>query len=113
MTTLELAKIAALAAREKKATRLVLQDLQGQSDLCDFQLICSGQNEKQTQAIADSIQGEFKKQAKISPSAIEGMQSGHWILLDFGSLMIHVFYDYIRDYYALEELWPKATFIQI
>lgn len=113
MTPHDLAKIAVSAARDKKATRLILQDLEDQSDLCDMQLICSGQNERQTQAIAEGIQAELKKQANMTPAAIEGKQSGHWILLDYGGLMIHVFYDFVRDYYALEELWPKAKFLEV
>ncbi len=113
MSTEEYAKFAVAAARDKKATRLILQDLRGFSDLCDFQLICSGQNEKQTQAIADSIQGDLKQKASLQVLAVEGKTSGHWILLDYGSLIVHVFYDYVRDYYALEELWPQAKFLEV
>ena len=103
-----MAKIAAEAAAERKAVRIVLLDLAGLSDVCDFQLICSGENDRQTQAISMAIEERFKKQFGIKPIAIEGRQSGHWILLDYGSTIIHVFLSSVRDYYAIEELWPNA-----
>jgi ribosome-associated protein len=110
---LELAKVAAKAATEKKAKRLVLLDLKGASDLCDYQFICSADNEKQTGAIASAIEDAIRTNLGVKPSATEGKTNGHWILLDYGPVNIHIFYDYLRDYYALEELWPKASFIDI
>ena len=78
------------------------------SDLCDYQLICSADNERQTGAIASFIEDTLRTELKAKPAAIEGKTNGHWILLDYGAVNIHIFYDYLRDYYALEEIWPKA-----
>ena len=61
MNSLELAKEAVLAAADKKAVRPVLLDLRGQSDLCDYQFICSGENERQTRAIAEAIEQRCKE----------------------------------------------------
>jgi ribosome-associated protein len=112
MNSLDIARQAAAAALDKKAGRLVLQDLRGQSDLCDFQLVCSGENDRQTRAIADAIEDQLKK-AGTRPVAVEGKQTGNWILVDFGSVLIHVFLESLRDFYAIETLFPKAKFVQL
>ena len=108
MESLELAKAAAAAAFEKKAKRVLIYNVNGVSDIADYQVICSGDNERQTRAIAEAIMEKCKKTYKVIPSMIEGQKSGHWILVDYGPVIIHVFFDYIRDYYALEELWAKG-----
>jgi len=112
MNSLDIARQAAAAALDKKARRLVLQDLRGQSDLCDFQLVCSGENDRQTHAIADAIEDQLKK-AGTRPVAVEGKQTGNWILVDFGPVLIHVFLDSLRDFYAIETLFPKAKLVQL
>ena len=112
MKTIELANFAANAALDKKAKRLMLIDLKNASDLCDYQLLCSGQNNQQTKAIAHSITESLEK-ADIKVGIIEGQQLGDWILMDYGSLLIHVFNDAVRDYYAIERLWPEAEFVEL
>jgi ribosome-associated protein len=112
MTPIDIAKAAAAAAADKKAARPVLLDLRGVSDMCDYQFICSGENERQTRAIAEAIEERCKKQG-LRPVAVEGKQSGNWIVMDYGSTLVHVFYAYLRDYYALEQLWPKAKFVPV
>ncbi len=111
MTPFDIAKEAMNAAADKKAVRPVLLDLRGVSELCDFQFICSGENERQTRAIADAIEERCRKLGGVRPVVIEGKQTGNWILLDYGSTLIHIFYNYLRDYYALESLWPKAKLL--
>ncbi len=113
MNSLELAKEAVLAAADKKAVRPVLLDLRGQSDLCDYQFICSGENERQTRAIADAIEQRCKEKGGTRPVAVEGKQTGNWILMDFGGVMVHIFYNHLRDYYGIEQLWPKAKFLDV
>ena len=110
---LDIAITAAKASLDKKAFRLVVMDLRGLSDVCDYQFICSAENEKQSFAIAEAIEEACKKDHGVKPLAIEGKKSGHWVLLDYGSVMVHVFYNYLRDYYALEEIWPNAKFVDI
>lgn len=113
MNSFDLAKEAAVAAEDKKAVRPVLLDLRGQSDLCDFQFICSGENERQTRAIADAIEERCKAQGGTRPVAVEGKQTGNWILMDYGSVMVHIFYNNLRDYYGIEQLWPKAKVVDL
>lgn len=109
----DLNEVAIQAIKDKKGTRIVFLDMRGISDICNFQIICSGQNEKQTQAIADAINFEIKSKAGQLPSAVEGKENGHWVLLDYGSTIVHVFHDFIRDYYAIEKLWPKAKYLKV
>ncbi len=107
-----LATKAAGAAIDKKAKRLVLLDVNPFSDMCDLQLICSGDNDRQTKAIADSIQKTLAEDG-IKPLNTEGNQEGQWILMDYGRFNVHIFFDYLRDYYAIESLWPQAKFLNI
>lgn len=113
MNPIDIAKEAAFAASDKKATRPILLDLRGVSDMCDYQFICSGDNERQTRAIADAIEARCREVGGVRPVAIEGKQSGNWILLDYGSTIVHIFFSYLRDYYALEQLWPKAKSLPV
>ena len=108
MSELDLVKAVGHAALEKKATRLIVQDLRSRSDVCDYQVICSASNERQTQAICTSIESFVKKQFKRRPTIVEGKQSGHWVLIDYDSVIVHIFLDELRDYYALESLWPDV-----
>ncbi len=113
LNSLDLAKNIALGALDKKATRLVVQDLKGVSDLCEYQIICSAENDRQTKAIAQAIEERCAQVMGIKPLAAEGKQSGHWILLDYGSILVHIFFSQVRDYYALDTLWPKAKIVDL
>jgi ribosome-associated protein len=113
MDTVEMLKEAARAALDKKAENIIVQDLRGLSDVCHFQMICSGSNTRQTQAITDNIEDALKKNCKLRTIAIEGKKGGTWILLDYGWLMVHVFEETIREYYSLEQLWAKAKTLDL
>lgn len=113
MDPLNFAKQAGMAAAEKKATRIIVLDLHGKSDLCHAKMICSASNDVQTRAIADAIESHCFKVAGVKPVMVEGKQNGHWIVLDYGFVIVHIFFDYLRDYYALEQLWPGAKFINL
>lgn len=108
MTSKETVEIAAKIALDKKAMRVLSVNLAGHSDLCDQMLICSAQNTTQANAICDAISEELKKKHSILPLATEGKQLAQWILLDYGGAIVHIFLDQVRDYYALERIWPKA-----
>jgi ribosome-associated protein len=97
----------------KKAIRPVLIDLRGQSDLCDYQFICSGQNSRQVKAIADAVEQRCRAAYGVKPSAIEGKSTGNWILMDYGYALVNIFFESYRDYYALESLWPRAKFMDV
>jgi ribosome-associated protein len=99
--------IYAKAALGKKASRLVMLDVHGLSSITDVVLICSGQSNRQVTAIADHIKVDLKKQG-IRPLSIEGLQEGHWVVMDYGDVIIHVFHEPIRLFYDIEGLWADA-----
>jgi len=95
------------AAQAKKALDLVVLDVRGLTSVADTFIICSGRSNRQVTAIAGHIKDDLKKQG-IRPLSIEGMKEGHWVLLDYGHIVIHVFYEPIRNFYDLEGLWVDA-----
>ncbi|MFH1027985.1 MAG: ribosome silencing factor [Pseudomonadota bacterium] len=100
------------AALGRKARNLVLLDVRGLSSVADYLIICSGRSNRQVSAIADFIQIDLKSKS-IRPLSIEGKKEGHWVLLDYGHVILHVFYEPLRDFYDLESLWIDAQRINI
>ena len=100
--------LAARAALDRKAEDLRLLEVAKGCDFTDHFLICSGTNERQVQAIADSIQ-EALFRAGIKPLHVEGMTNARWVLLDFGGdFVAHIFVESARRFYDLERLWSDA-----
>jgi ribosome-associated protein len=95
------------AALGKKAINPVVLDVHELTSIADVFIICSGRSTRQVNAIAEHIQMDLKKH-KIVPLSIEGMREGHWVLLDYGHVIIHVFYEPVREFYDLEGLWADA-----
>ena len=100
------------AAQGRKVKNLVLLDVRGLSSIADFFIICSGRSNRQVSAIADFIQMDLKGKG-IRPLSVEGKKEGHWVLLDYGHVILHVFYEPLRDFYDLESLWIDAQRINI
>ena len=100
------------AAQGKKALDIVVMDLRGKTAITDYFILCSGRSSRQVMAIADHIQTEMRDN-RIRPLGVEGIGSGHWILLDYDNVVIHVFYDPIRRFYNLEGLWVDVPRIQV
>ena len=95
------------AASEKKAFNLIVLDVRELTSIADVFIICSGRSNRQVSAIADSIVAKLKKH-KIKPLSVEGTREGHWVLLDYGHVIIHVFYEPVREFFDLEGLWADA-----
>ena len=95
------------AVLAKKALRLVVLDVRNLTSVADAFIICSGQSNRQVTAIAENIQKVLKKR-KVFPLSVEGAGEGHWVLLDYGHVIIHVFYEPARALYDLEGLWMDA-----
>ena len=104
---LELARRIVELAEDKKAADIVLLDLTELTTLADYFVICSGGSERQLDAIADSIISTLRDD-KIKPIGREGVAASHWVLIDFGSVIVHVFTPPERDYYGLEKHWAEA-----
>ena len=91
----------------KKALNVVALDVGELTSFADVFIICSGRSNRQVIAIAEFIQSDLKKH-KIRPLNVEGTKDGQWILLDYGHVVIHVFYEPVREFYDLEGLWVDA-----
>ena len=105
-------RLAARAALEKKAAGLVVLDLQGISGVADFFLVCSAQSSTQIDTIADAIQVALKA-AGVRARHREGTAKSGWLLLDYGDVVVHVFADATREFYALERLWGDAPLLSV
>jgi ribosome-associated protein len=100
------------AALDKKALDVVVLDLRKTPAFTDYFMLCSGQNTRQVQAIADAIE-EALRAEKVRPSHIEGYERAEWILMDFFTFIVHVFSPHTRDFYSLERLWGDAERIEV
>jgi ribosome-associated protein len=103
---------AAKAAFNKKALDVIILDLSGLTFIADYFVICSGESTTQVKAIAEFIEQEFASK-RVKPLGVEGAVHSHWILLDYGDVIIHVFEKETRAYYNLEKLWMDAKIIEI
>ncbi len=97
-------------AEDKKAADIVLLDLTGLTTVADYFVICSGGSERQLEAIADGILDGMRNE-RIRPIGREGVAASHWILLDFGAVIVHIFTPPERDFYGLERHWGEAKTI--
>jgi ribosome-associated protein len=104
---LDLARRIVELAEDKKAADIVLLDLGELTTLADAFVICSGGSERQIDAIADGIAAGLRDEG-VKPIGREGTPASHWVLLDFGSVIVHVFTPPERDYYQLERHWSGA-----
>jgi ribosome-associated protein len=105
--SLDLARRIVELAEDKKAADIVLLDLGGLTTLADAFVICSGGSERQIAAIADGILEKLRDEG-VKPIGREGTPESHWVLVDFGSVIVHVFTPPERDYYQLEKHWSEA-----
>ena len=99
------------AALGKKARDPVLLDVHHLTSLADAFLICHGTSNRQVSAIAEHIQRALRKQG-IKPLSVDGLKDGHWVLMDYGHIIIHVFFEETRGFYNLEGLWSDARRIR-
>lgn len=101
------------AAKERKAFDLVLLKMDNLTSIADYFFICSGRSSRQVQAVAGHIREQVKKHSGHLPLGQEGRAQGHWILLDYGEVVAHIFYHPIREFYDLEGLWSEAESIDL
>lgn len=105
--SLDLARRIVELAEDKKAADIVLLDLGGLTTMADAFVICSGGSERQLGAIADGIVENLRDEG-VKPLGREGTSQSHWILLDYGGVIVHIFTPPERDYYQLERHWEAA-----
>ena len=109
---LELVRIAAAAADSKSGEDLVALDVSGPLPLTDVFLLATGRNERNVQSIAGEVEDKLNE-AGVKTLRREGRAEGRWILLDFGDLVVHVFHEEDRMYYALERLWKDCPVVPL
>lgn len=91
----------------KKATDLVVMNVGEISFFTDYFVICSGSSDRQVQAIVSAVQEKMKKH-EVLPLGVEGEDNGQWVLMDYDDLVVHVFYEPVREFYDIERLWSEA-----
>jgi ribosome-associated protein len=96
----------------RKAVNPVILDIQGLTSIADAFIICSGRSNRQVSAIAEHVERELRER-KIRPLSVEGSPDGQWVLMDYGHVLIHVFYEPVREFYDLEGLWSDAPRVPI
>ena len=107
----ERALIAAQIAADNRAHSIVILDLREQTPLFDFFVIASGTSRRQLHAVSEEIDREFQEKLGDKRLSISGYRGSHWIVLDYGDIIVHLFEPETREFYALEELWAKARMI--
>lgn len=107
----EVALLAARLALEKKATNPVVLDLRNVGAFSEFFTIVSVANSRQAVAVAEDVVSFFKSQMGLRPVAVDGIETGTWVLIDYGFLFIHIFQEDVRQKYQLEQLWSKARML--
>jgi ribosome-associated protein len=105
---IELARVAAIAADDKKADRTVILDVGDIVSITECLIITSAPNTRLVITIADEVEAQVKAAGGGSPIAVEGIEDGNWVLLDYGGFVVHVFLTETREYYELERLWGEA-----
>lgn len=93
---------------KERATNASGYDLSGLDKLYDYTLIASATSTKQAQSLAENIKDQVKEEFGIAPFGVEGKEDGRWVILDYGALIVHIFYDYVRHEYNLEQLWQQG-----
>jgi ribosome-associated protein len=105
-------RLSVKTGQDKKAEDIVVLDLREVSSFTDFFVIMAGNSNRQNTAIYESIEQELKK-SRVMPIGVEGREQAEWILIDYGSFVVHVFSKQARGYYSLEKLWgdaPRVSF---
>lgn len=112
MESLEIAHLAANIAEDKLGKDILIKDLTGVSILCDYFVITSAPTRLQTRDIAGAIEKKFVE-LKLEAKRIQGFREGSWILMDYGTVVVHVFLQAERDFYDLEGLWREAPSVPL
>ena len=112
MESKEIAIMSARAMDARRGTNITVLRLDDLTTLTDYFVVGTGNTRIQTRAMADSVEDALSE-AGIRPNRIEGLQEGRWILLDYGSVIVHIFQDDDRGFYGLERLWADAPALPI
>ena len=101
------------AALDRKAVNVVILDVRGKVDYADYLVVMSGKSDRQVQSLARGIAEDVQQKTKAKCLSVEALPGASWVLMDFGDVVVHVFYDDVRGYYDLESLWMDARRIPV
>jgi ribosome-associated protein len=108
MTSLQLSRLIARAAADKKARGVIRLDVRQRTAIADYFVICEGDTDRQVRAITDSIVRAGKEHG-TRPFHTAGYDDGSWVVLDYASVIVHIFLPGEREYYDLESLWRASA----
>jgi ribosome-associated protein len=107
MKAFEKARMCLEIIQERKAVDPVLMEVGRLTSFTDYFLVASGASSRQVQAISQHMARRLREEG-FKPFGVEGEQEGHWVLMDYGDVVIHIFYQPVREFYDLEGLWTEA-----
>ncbi len=102
------AKYCARVLSDGKALNIIGKDMRGEERPMEFVVIASGTSRKHATSLAEKLVRQVRTEFKLHPLHVEGGQEGQWVAVDYGPLIVHIFYDFTRQEYKLEELWKKS-----
>ncbi len=108
----EKAILCARVLLDRKAVDPVILEVRNFSSFTDYFVICSGNSDRQVQALASHMEERLAEE-DIRPLGIEGKREGRWVLLDYGDVIVHIFYQPVREFYDLERLWSEAPRMEL
>ncbi len=112
MNSKQLILAAHSASEDKKGIDPLILDIRNLTDIADYFLLVHGNSDRHVRTIADGIMDHLYTQ-KAKPVHVEGLKESSWILVDYGSVMIHVFHYQTRQFYSLERLWGDAKVLKV
>ena len=111
MKAIEKARLCLGIIEERKAIEPILMEVSRLTSFTDYFLVASGASTRQVQAMSQHMARRLREQG-FKPFGIEGEQEGHWVLMDYGDVVIHIFYQPVREFYDLEGLWTEAPRVE-
>ena len=103
----------ALLAAERKATDVRVLRVRELVQYTDFFVICSARSDRQVAAIREHVQSGMKAERDLRPLSVEGTDTHQWAVVDFGEVVVHIFFEPVREFYQLESLWSDAKEIEL
>ncbi len=100
------------AIDEHKGLATVVLDMREVSSFTDFMVLCNGRSEPHVRALADAVEDRLRDH-DVKVAHVEGKREGHWVLLDYGDMVVHVFTPEMRSFYQLERLWRDAPMLEL
>ena len=110
--TMTVAQHVVQACEDVKGKDIVVLEVASISDVADFFIVASGRSDRQVQGITNRVMEELARMG-IKPLSVEGYEDGQWVLIDCGDVVVHVFYEPVRELYDLESLWMRARRLEM